>query len=131
MKEMIYSPKREREILVHDVFDGVEFYIVSLGSHPCAYVRVPEKCRQIVESEIEHFDLNCHGGITYVGDGNLPWGKFPGFWIGWDYAHAGDYTALPEGYPEDDGHKWTTTEILNEIKEFVTEMLALCGREEK
>ena len=85
-----------------------------------------EKCRQIIVSELVPRDLNCHGGITYIGDGALPWGKFPGFWLGWDYAHAGDYIALPEGYPEDDGHKWAATEILNEIKEFIAEMPILC-----
>ena len=43
-----------------------------------------------------------------------------GFWLGWDYAHCGDYTCI--GYngsilfpPREHEHMWTTGEVLEDI----------------
>lgn len=44
MKEMAYSsdPNADREILDEGYVHGYHYCIVSLGSHPCAYVEIPK-----------------------------------------------------------------------------------------
>ena len=68
-----------------------EYIIVSYGTHPCAYVKVPDTNKfytECDEDEVGEY-IDAHGGITFAGTLN----KFDltGFWIGWDYAHYGDY----------------------------------------
>lgn len=41
IKPMIYKTERKREILAHDAYKGYEFAIISLGTHPCAYIDIP------------------------------------------------------------------------------------------
>ena len=61
MKEMVYKSERcDAELLACDTYKGFDYYVVSRGMHPCAYV------------DIKHYDkainaktINCHGGITY------------------------------------------------------------------
>lgn len=67
-------------------------------------------------------DIDVHGGLTYS-DNHL-WisenQKIEGWFIGWDYAHYGDYIGYEEILPKEirtGGKKWTTEEIFNEIKE--------------
>lgn len=66
--------------------------------------------------------LDVHGGITYFDD-HL-WisknQKIDGKFIGWDYAHYGDYAGYEEILPSEfktNGKKWTTSEIYEEIRE--------------
>ena len=62
----------------------------------------------------------CMDGLTYMADHLFIENKqkIEGKFIGWDYAHAGDYA----GYYGDkeiwkDEKKWTTKEIFEEVKE--------------
>ena len=43
MKEMIYGTERETEILFEGTYEGYNFFIVSYGIHPCAYVEIPKE----------------------------------------------------------------------------------------
>ena len=44
--------------------------------------------------------------------------------IGWDYAHAGDYVALPTGGGIfANGHRYTTEMIVSEIKEVIDDLV--------
>ena len=40
------------------------------------------------------------------------------YWIGWDYAHLGDYCGWLNVF-DSTGKKWTTEEILQEVKEVI------------
>lgn len=57
-----------------------------------------------------------HGGFTFLGI--LPNNGLNGLWIGWDYAHCGDW--IQSMKPSEDllNHynekKWTTQEVLDE-----------------
>ena len=45
--------------------------------------------------------------------------KMEGWFIGWDYAHYGDYAGYEEKLPKElqtGGKKWTTEEIFKEVK---------------
>ena len=121
MKEMIYSSKSKREVLDTGYCLGLLYYIINLGSHPVAYVKIPENSKYYGRDDYD-MDIDVHGGITYSKD--YLWiskkQKINGWFIGWDYAHYGDYSAYEEKLParfRTEGKKWTTEEIFKDVKE--------------
>lgn len=85
------------------------------GNHPCAYVTIPDE-HFIVESKVRDYGdvervckIDVHGGLTYM-HGNE---------IGWDYAHAGDFTYY---YPRPNDHKYTRDEIMEDIERAIEEL---------
>lgn len=129
MKEMIYKPKREIEILAEGYMDGFHYCIVSLGTHPCAYIELPKE-HKYYGKHCDDIDILCHYGLTYSSEyGLLPKDNENhrgGFWIGWDYAHYEDYNGYEELFPLDlraGGRKWSTDEILSEIADVSLQLL--------
>ena len=127
MEEMIYGKDSKCEILHRGQYKGYSFLILSYGTHPCAYVRVP-KHHRFYQKHYDAIDINCHGGLTYAGTSVI--GKTPvsmilieqdGWWIGWDYAHCNDYAGYYKLLPEHmqanhtKDKKWTTQEIYEEV----------------
>lgn len=120
MKEMIYKTKLKREVLDAGYCLGLLYYILNLGLHPTAYIKIPENSRYYGK-DIGEIDLDVHGGVTYADDHlyiseNQ---KIDGWFIGWDYGHYGDYAGYEELLPRSiraEGKKWTTKEILKEVK---------------
>ena len=109
---------------------GYRYCIVSLGTHPCAYVEIPEGhlCYGL---NYEKIYINCHGGLTYSkkGIGERDSVLYPdAFWIGWDYAHFGDRAEFP-GY-SCPGKTWTTEEILKEVDRVVYQLAGIGGASE-
>lgn len=97
----IYLGKRIKppKVLKEGFKDGFQFAILTLGSHPCAYIGVDSNnkffgldCDEIYE-KFGYDAIDCHGGITYTSE-EIQEVKNDGFrwWIGWDYAHSGDFT---------------------------------------
>ena len=43
MKEMIYQATQKREILDTGYCFGLLYYILSLGTHPVAYIKIPKE----------------------------------------------------------------------------------------
>lgn len=123
MKEMVYSDKRSIDTLDRGKYLGYHYVVRSYGIYPCCYISIPNG------EAIDTSFLPCHGGITYCED-EYPFQEEPtdGFyWIGWDYAHAGDYQAYSYAYK---GKKWTTEELVQECKdviEAVIEVLYECA----
>ena len=117
MREMKYG-KPVTELLDIDWYDdGMAYAVVNTrGSHPCAYIQFPgiEKVKDydsffIYEDidDIDDFECCIHGGFTFFGRlDNL---GLPGIWIGWDYAHFGDYTGYGLGHTDE--KRWTTDEV--------------------
>lgn len=129
MKEMVYKGFVENgqkviDMLDEGIYKGFHYAIVSYGIHPCAYVEIPEGHELYgVNNEDELIDIDCHGGITYVSTTGLI--KYnnenyrDGHWIGWDYAHAYDYTfGICYG-----GKKWTTKEIFEDVKNVIEQLI--------
>ena len=57
--------------------------------HRCGYVQVPF-WHKLYEKDYEDFyNIKCHGGLTYSSHRLLD-KTYPGWWIGFDCAHAGD-----------------------------------------
>lgn len=126
MKEMIYRLKHKREILDTGFCFGLLYYIMSLGTHLTAYIKIPDNFN------IDEDKIDVHGGITYsanylqISKNQKIYGKF----IGWDYAHYGDYTGYEESFPKKmrtGGKKWTTEEIFKEVKEACYQLKELEG----
>lgn len=122
MKEMIYSHERKTDILLEGTYKGYNFYIISYEVHPCAYIELPEN-HPYYDKDYDDMKILVHGGLTYKG--NLPSiiGKSNRVFIGWDYAHVGDYlgfTAL--FHMSDDEKKWTTKEIFEDVKWVINQL---------
>ena len=121
MKEMQYQFEKKAEVLATGYCLGLLYYIMNLGSHPTAYVKIPEN-HKYYKKDICEIDVNVHGGITYSGnhlyiENNQ---KIEGWFIGWDYAHWGDYMGYEEKFPmklRTGGKKWTVKEIYKEVRE--------------
>lgn len=121
MKEMKYQFDYKREILDTGFCFGLLYYIISLGTHPVAYIKIPEDSKYFGKG-ICDIDIEVYGGITYAEDQLYisDSQKLEGWFIGWDYAHYGDYSGIEEKLPihlRSGGKRWTTKEIFEEVKE--------------
>jgi len=134
MKPMEYKGERNSEILYEGEYNGFNFRILSLGTHPCAYVNLP-KDHIYFKRNYEHMDIDCHCGLTFSEIGiceTIP-DKKNEWWIGWDYAHAGDYYGnIPEftklrnllcEEKKSTNKKWTTEEIYGEVKNVIEQLI--------
>lgn len=127
MKEMKYQKTRTFNILAYGTYQGFPYWVVSLGTHPTAYINVTS----IKEKLEDNPRLPCHGGITYDEDSlDNVWDEaFPGFvkgqsrFIGWDYAHIGDHVESPLGPINQGGREYTTEYIEDEVKEVIDEIV--------
>ena len=118
MKEMIYGG--EGGLLgVEDIGDGYKLAVTNTeGTHPCAYVQWPgiEKLETYDDIWV---DAEVHGGFTFLGTLKTTY-DLDGIWLGWDYAHCGDYywTGYNDLFPSSkDDKKWTTEEVRQEALE--------------
>lgn len=118
----------EKPFEYHGTHNGVDFWIVSNGFHPLAYV----KANQILFDNIgDYDDFKCHGGITFKGEKEFRTESEDV--IGWDYAHLilNDYTSHLENprvacankkYLNDwtfHFKRWTFDEVEKEVFEFI------------
>ena len=128
IKEMVYSAECKIEILVEGFCGNFPFCIVSYGTHPCCYVGVGSK-HPFYDEHYDSIDLNCHGGITYAERSNDIGSKIMKnyYVLGWDYAHIDDYmgyynSEVSRGLSYSKWKKWTTEELLEEIKKVVQQL---------
>jgi hypothetical protein len=134
-KEMSYTKRYKLpKTLYKDEHKGIDILVLSMGSHPCAYIGVDkdsEFVKSIKDKDYDDIELSdyVHGGITYAGVGEGEVRPSNKFWIGWDYAHMGDYFHIgikcPKGMK---GHKWTTQEMIDDAKEAIERMIKLSSK---
>ena len=121
--QQLYDITVKKPARVADGFyRGFHFYVLTMGSHPCAYVDVRD-------SEFIADEINCHGGITY-GDDILATVPEKSYFIGWDYAHCDDYLAFNDRLAKEYGepyraHKYTLTEIAKECINVIDQIIDL------
>lgn len=117
MKEMVYSKEHKRELLDRGIYNNHEYFVISFGTHPCAYIKLNGENRKFADGVI------CHGGVTY----NEPYLKLSedetlqGDFIGWDYAHCGDFLGFDEEWCG--GDKYTTQEIVYDCQRVIDELI--------
>jgi len=117
----VYFDKKENYKILEKGKEG-EFYwcILSLGSHPCCYIGLPKE-HKFYGKHYDEIPLEAHGGLTYaekdVGQNPV---AIDLWWIGWDYAHLGDYSYYPSLEMKsifNGGNKWTLEELKKEVFE--------------
>ena len=113
---------KEPERVADGFYRGFHFYVLTMGSHPCAYIDVGH-------SEFLADEIDCHGGITY---GNVILATVPekSYFIGWDYAHNNDFLAFNDRLAKEYGepyraHKYTLSEIVKECINVIDQIIAL------
>ena len=121
-------------ILESGTYMGLLYAAVNMGGWPCGYVEVTGTRYDGNSGSTDawrDFTGEVHGGITY-NEGEIPpslrdtvpAGRRRWF-IGWDYAHAGDYIAygqIPGAPIAIPGRKWTTDEIVGECKAVIRKL---------
>lgn len=105
------------QTLANGIYKGVRFKVImNHGVNPCAYISLDDN-QEMLADILDHL---IHGGITYRGDnlkGDYKKYKAQGRrWIGWDYAHAGDFNPI---VPTNGGYRWTTEAIVADIKKII------------
>jgi hypothetical protein len=126
MKDMIYTARRidPPERIADGEYKGFTYYVLSLGTHPCAYIDVTET--DLYGVDYNDIDLQCHFGLTYSRECLSTVDK-KGWFIGWDYAHYSDFAGYYLDSPAMSlpGKMWTTQEIVNECKEVIDSLVNL------
>ena len=123
MKEMKYQSQFKSEVLDTGFCFGLLYYIMNLGTHPTAYIRIPKGHKLYGKTDEKIYqEVDVHGGIKYKNDSITIENnqKIDGWFIGWDYGHYGDYMGIEELVPMEfriGGKKWTTQEIYKELRE--------------
>ena len=124
IKPMIYNKNRpgSAEQIAGGTYKNFDYYVLNLKTHPTAYVDVTNSPLNGCDEDI---DISCHGGITYL-ESILNTVDKKGWFIGWDYAHYGDYmdygdTSLNNMFSND--KKWTTEEIVEECKNVIDQIV--------
>jgi len=131
-------------------YEEYEWCIVSMGSHPDAYIGIPlsnpigRKFMSCEDLDDLDMSLSCHGGITYNSfelevfkrdhfhEGyiietpeflDIPRRTEKCIWIGWDYSHLGDLYYAAD-YPQDMSKRkiWTENEIMSDILKVIREL---------
>lgn len=125
-KQMEYQKERKEEILCEGKYKNFQFYILNLGTHPTAYVEIPRESI-LFGKGYNKIDIEVHGGLTFA-DSSLIGAKNDSWFIGWDYAHAGDYAGYSEVYPglarlSIDDKKWTTEEIFEDVVSVIEQLV--------
>jgi len=129
IKEMEYGKERKTELLCKDKYKNYNYYVLNLGTHPTAYIEIPKEDKLYGKSYDEIYRIGCdidvNGGLTYS-DNELMGISSDNWFIGWDYAHCGDYCGYEETMPESIrtyGKKWTTKEIIEECKNAIDQII--------
>jgi hypothetical protein len=134
-KVMEYGKEGRTELLCKDKYKNYNYYVLNLGTHPTAYIEIPKENKLYRKSYDEIYKIGCdidvHGGLTYS-DNELMGVKSENWFIGWDYAHVGDYCGYEENMPESIrvyGKKWTTEEIIEECKNAIGQIIDFESKE--
>lgn len=138
LAEMDYTVHRQEIVaLARGKFEGYPFVVLSLGTHPTAYVCLP-KGHPYFGKDYDDMDIDVHGGLTYANDTVATSTIKDRWWIGWDYAHLGDFMGYYSGPDYEPGgalhqykhlheseKRWTRDEIIEEAKAVIAQLKAL------
>ena len=125
MKEMMYQKKRTKEVLHSGVYRDHKFVILSLGTHPTAYVECKiYDCDSDGDKRLEN--ISVHGGFTYLDFASWE-DDIKTIYLGWDYGHYMDYEGYEELFPlymrSNEKKRWTTAEIFEEVKSVIDQLI--------
>ena len=123
--------KKEWDLLKHKVgYIAADFYeqgtrilIMRGPASWCAYIGIPLD-HPLANYEYDDIPLQCHGGLTYAGEGGGGWPK-GWFWYGWDYGHSGDMFGFADSktreitsqFDHSKDKMWTADEVKEEARQ--------------
>lgn len=112
------------KVLENQIYRNYEYYITTLGSHPCCYVLLPKGHRYYGEF-YNDIPIKCHYGLTYSESELLDLVKNNEWVIGWDYAHIDDYISYDVMFVEADeyGHKYTLDELRDDVYDVINQLV--------
>lgn len=123
IKPMIYGKfKDEPEQIAHGTYKGLDYYVLSFGAFPAAYIDVKDTLMENTKySEIT--SIPWHGGFTYS-EPFLQTVDKKGWFIGWEYNnYPVDFVfGLPKFNKQ---KKWETKEMIAECKFMIDIFLAM------
>lgn len=122
-------------VLVDDVYEGYRYIILTLGTHPCAYIILPSDnlLYGLDYNEISDRDIYAHGGLTYsrdyLGKDEQIVSSDDGVWvIGWDYTHLGDWSGL-FSFSDNlmmENQKWSVDDISCDVLDVINQIVCIC-----
>ena len=114
------------KVLENQIYKNYEYYIVTLGSHPCCYVLLP-KGHRYHNMFYDDINIKCHYGLTYSDNRLFKENviKNNEWVIGWDYAHSDDYLSYDSYFLEGDeyGHKYTLDELRDDVYDVINQLV--------
>ena len=124
MNDEVYSMNTNSQCLEHGTFKGYNYYIMSYSSHPCAYIEIP-KSHKFFKMDYDdiywNYEIECHGGLTYSED-HL-WNLKDSWFIGWDYAHYGDFSMRDYCvFGDNEGKKFGLDEIRQDVFDVINQL---------
>lgn len=122
MEDNIYTDNHSRTLLLQGEHKGYRYFIVTYGTHPCAYVENKGGHKNYMDDELSTVEV--HGGFTFLGE------MFETDCLGWDYIHFGDYIHSPYVYSSF-GKKWTIEEIHLEVIRVIDQLIDISEKEIK
>lgn len=113
-------------ILCQGNYKDYDYIIISMNTHPCAYVIIDHNSDEIYGKDCDELtNIACHGGLTYsnnyLGVDPVVVPKEAENWIiGWDYCHDVDKFG-DMAY----GKEWTTKEIHDDVKNVIEQLIKM------
>ncbi len=123
MTEMVYKPRKELEILAEGEYEKFKYVIISQGLYPMAYIENKFEFNTLTFAQDY---ASPHGSFTYLG--KAYWNdNDKSNYLGWYYGHKYDFNGYDLVFEADKQNKtakkWTTQEIIDEIKIVINEMI--------
>lgn len=124
--EKLYSASNIRTIIKEGVYKRRKWFICSVGTHPCVYVRITKKETAL---KWEEMPIDVHGGITYQQKKPKLSNSYKNQHIdvnpliGWDYRHGNDFYYKPDKLDNiSNSRVWTIKELENEVLSVIDQM---------
>ena len=74
--------------------------------------------------DYDSIEVDCHGGLTFGDYFRKPfkhWSK--GYWIGWDYAHFGDYMPMLIRESNSESTVWSEKDVVKECESVINQAI--------
>lgn len=119
---------KQPKIVKNGTYRNFEWYIITLGTHPCSYILLPKDHKLYGVKDENSIDVKCHCGITYSRDYLLNIDTKGKWVIGYDYAHLGDYYSSDWAiFHKFNDHKYTIEELEVDIKNTIDDLVNRYG----
>ncbi|MBA2851868.1 hypothetical protein HNP86_002027 [Methanococcus maripaludis] len=130
IRPMRYSNDRlrEPEILFYERLYGFRCLGLSYGTHPAAYIELPEEYVGVF-GNYSFYDMvvSVYGGVTFAQKGGDLDSMLKGYWIGWDYMHLGDKFGKFGALAEHSSKSWTSEDLYKHCKAAAKQLFEFIG----